>query len=625
MDMTKRPILDPNNKGIVGFDINISTYFFNENKARDQCQKISNKIFDVNYSIDEFQKNDHDSPRYTEELEILKETLTALISERDKIEKELEDSFDAHYDADQNYGDFNQYSHFERESQSLSYATTLVTDASFIDHKPDEFNDSPPTLSIELASHRASIALAFSSTASAVDSDDIVLKIYTEHSLYGECKDYGVSVSGDSADSFSYFTKFCEWVRTDGEEDKVDDDLGYWGSDQTFSDGSSCFSVGACSIRPGSISLHVRCTTLINIKELFCTITFNDDGNSSARVKIINGNPLIEKRETLGFTIVKSDAPLHQLESEIFTTESPFKAIELFRKLNGPSDKHIKAGNILLLADPDSPYEKEISQLISAQKTAQLTLEVVDKEGVNSDFFLNNYATLSNFLSIGSQGVGIAGTAGEVYFSRINNILNQIDQLYKSTYVGNAALGGEAYYLRRGALFSELDTLLKKSFLRQVLNLPQDVKIKSALRLSSKSIVHHWKTSGITDIPGYATHLKKAGKLIGIMKTAGYVGIAFSAINSANEIYHACSIGRENECKRAKFREIGKFTGGMAGGIAGAAKGASLCVAMTLTGPWSSMGCFLGLSIIGAEVGAYFGESTGDILYSVIENQDESK
>ncbi len=36
MDMTKRPILDPNNKGIVGFDIYISTYSFNEAKAQDQ-------------------------------------------------------------------------------------------------------------------------------------------------------------------------------------------------------------------------------------------------------------------------------------------------------------------------------------------------------------------------------------------------------------------------------------------------------------------------------------------------------------------------------------------------------------------------------------------------------------
>ncbi|WP_241618530.1 hypothetical protein [Rosenbergiella epipactidis] len=223
--------------------------------------------------------------------------------------------------------------------------------------------------------------------------------------------------------------------------------------------------------------------------------------------------------------------------------------IELFRKLNGPREKFIKAGNILIIANPESAYDNEIAQLTIAQKIVQEVIETVENEGINSDFFLDNYATLSNFFSIASQGTGIAGTAGEVYFSKINKILNQIDQLYKSTYTGNAALGGEAYYLRRGVLFSELDTLLKSSFLRQTLDLPQDKKIKSALRLSSKSIVHHWKKSGITEIPGYVTHLKNASKVVKLMRNIGYVGIAFSAMNSANEIHRACSVGRTNECK----------------------------------------------------------------------------
>ncbi len=103
------------------------------------------------------------------------------------------------------------------------------------------------------------------------------------------------------------------------------------------------------------------------------------------------------------------------------------------------------------------------------------------------------------------------------------------------------------------------------------------------------------------------------------MRNIGYVGIAFSAMNSANEIHRACSVGRTNECKQVKFRAIGKFTGE----IAGAVKGSSLCIAMGISGPWSTVGCFIGLSIIGAEVGALLGESAGNILYSVTEKTNE--
>lgn len=609
MNITKKPLLNADNQGIIGFEITLSSYFFNHHKANDQLHKIRNKRSDAEYIINEWQKSQSEYTEETDELQILKDTLQELITEEDKITQQIDDYYDTDDGTEQNYGDFNPFDHLYSDRRSLSYATTLVTDASFNTSLPEEFSDPPPYIRVNIESCEASIEFNF--------SDDISVTVFTAHALYGECKSYGIGISSTTAESYYRFNKFCEWVRLDGEVDFVDDDLGYWGTDQTFSDGESLFSLENCTISPGNASLILSRHTEINIKELSCAIHFHQEGDFDARIKIINGNELVEKRETLGFIIVNRDATLKELENEIFTDESPSKAIALFRKLNGQDDSVIKAGNILLLADPEYPCEEELAQLIAAQKTTQRALEAVEIEGIDRDFFLNNYATLSNFSSIASTGIGIAGTVGEVYFNKINNILNQIDQLYKSTYIGNAVLGGEAYYLRRGILFSQLDTLLKHSFLRQVLDLPQDKKIKSALRLSSKSIVHHWKKSGTSAIPGYATHLKNASKLVKIMKTTGYVGIGFSVLNSANEIYHACSLGRASECKQTTFREIGKFTGSMAGGTLGV----SLCLAMTLTGPWNTIGCAVSLSIIGAEAGASYGESVGNILYSITEKK----
>ncbi|WP_241587062.1 hypothetical protein [Rosenbergiella epipactidis] len=605
MSIFKKPLFHKNNQGILGFEITFSGYLFNESKYYDQLKKIRDKRGDLEYIIDEQQGNPSEYLKQ-KDVQILKDSLQKLIAEEKSITKEINDYYHSYDETAESDGDFNPYDHLYSDSRSLSYATTLVTDVSFLTPIPEEFSDPPPYLWFDIESFSASIKINF--------SEDIWVSISTRHVLYGECKFYGISICGGKGESYYDVNKFCEWVRMDGEVDYVDDDLGYWGTDQTICDGKPIFSLDYCNIGPGKVSFRLHSKINFNINQLSCDVHFHDDGNVNALIKVINGNELEERRETLGFIIVNRDATLKELENEIFTDESPSKAIALFRKLNGQDDNVIKAGNILLLTDPEHPCEEELAQLIAAQKTTQRALEAVEIEGIDRGFFLENYATLSNFFSIASTGIGIAGTVGEVYFNKINKILNQIDQLYKSTYIGNAILGGEAYYLRRGILFSQLDTLLKHSFLRQVLDLPQDKKIKSALRLSSKSIVHHWKKSGTRVIPGYATHIENASKLVKIMKTTGYVGIGFSALNSANEIYHACSLGRANECKQTTFREIGKFTGSMAGGTLGM----RICLGF-FPNVFATAGCVITLGTLIGIGGGYLGESISNNIYESFE------
>jgi len=610
MNITKKPIFDGATQGIIGFEITLSDHVPYITKKVDQLSKIANKKFDLEYEIDDLYKNPHTKPEENDELKTLNEQLKKLVSEEERLDKELNYISENPWESDLNYGNSNDCEYLFKSFNSLGYATTLVTDASFINHNPEEYGDYPPYIDISVESFNALIKINFPNTGYSSEEDYFSFVFFTEHLLYGEVKSYGVAVCSNTLQSYSRFYKFCEWVRMDAEEDFVDNDLGYWGAEQIISEIGNSFSLDNCVINPGEINFRLHSDSIINIKELSCKIDFQDDGNYLIYIKIINGNPLIEKRDTLGFIIVDRDATLSEFENEIFTDESSSKAIELFRKLNGPSDRMVKTGNILILADPENHYEEEIAQLLAAQLSIKLSLEEVENQEVNSNFFLKNYATLSHFSSIASQGAGIAGAAGEIYFSKINKLLNQIDLLYKSTYQGNSALGGEAYYLRRGALLSELDQLLKHSFLRKVFDLPQDKKIKSALRLSSKSIVHYWKKSGVSDIPGYSTHIKNASQLLKIMRITGYVGIAFSAVNSANEIYHACSLGRANECKQVTFKEIGKFTGELAGG----AFAMRVCLGF-LPNIFTTAGCIVTLGILSGAGGGYLGESIGNSIY----------
>lgn len=96
---------------------------------------------------------------------------------------------------------------------------------------------------------------------------------------------------------------------------------------------------------------------------------------------------------------------------------------------------------------------------------------------------------------------------------------------------------------------------------REHIGLAQYDDIKKALRLSSSSIVHKWNQTGINDIEGYATYIEKSAKLVKLMKTFNKFGIALSALNGANSIYDACTIGRD--CEKTAYTEIGKFSGGL--------------------------------------------------------------
>lgn len=84
--------------------------------------------------------------------------------------------------------------------------------------------------------------------------------------------------------------------------------------------------------------------------------------------------------------------------------------------------------------------------------------------------------------------------------------------------------------------------------------------------MSSSSIIHKWNQTGVDDIEGYATYIEKSAKLVKLMKTFNKVGIVLSALNGANSIYDACTIGRD--CEKTAYTEIGKFTGGLAAPVA---------------------------------------------------------
>ncbi|MGK4351172.1 PAAR domain-containing protein [Enterobacter sichuanensis] len=325
-----------------------------------------------------------------------------------------------------------------------------------------------------------------------------------------------------------------------------------------------------------------------------------------------------------GFAVLPYGGTTEAWQRLLFTENPPARAKELFATLNGPDERY-KAGSIMLLVDPEKQDDEQIAHMQAAKQRIDTALEPLTHEEAN--FLHKHYATIANFSNIADKGIGLAADPVGKYFENIEKILKEIQETYKNTYMTRGALIGEQFYVRRAQLFTELDRVLKVGFLNKAMKFGEYTKIKNALGLSTSAITHKWNETGVSDIEGYATHIERAAKYTKAMRYAGYVGIAFSAIHSINEINEACSTGREAECTKIKYTEIGSFSGGLAGGLAGGAIGMGICslvlgTATMAAGGAGALACgvILGTSAgyVGGEYSSSGGEAVGEFIYNSV-------
>ncbi|MCU6670214.1 PAAR domain-containing protein [Enterobacteriaceae bacterium H4N4] len=322
-----------------------------------------------------------------------------------------------------------------------------------------------------------------------------------------------------------------------------------------------------------------------------------------------------------GFAVIPYGGTTEAWQRLLFTENPPAGAKELFVTLNGANEKY-KAGSIMLLVDPEKQDNEQIAHMQQAKARIDAALEPLTHKEAN--FLHKHYATIANFTSYADMGIGLAADPVGKYFENIEKILKEIQETYKNTYRTRGALIGEQFYVRRSKLFNELDRVLKVAFLNKAMKFGEYTKIKNALGLSTSSITHKWNETGVSDIEGYATHIERAAKYFKAMKYIGYVGIGFSAVHSTNEINEACSIGREAECTKKKYIEIGSFSGGVGGGILTGSLAVPLCIAIGIgTAGTGGLVCTIiaggTLGYAGGEAGSWGGEKVGNSLYNVIQ------
>ncbi|MCX8967384.1 hypothetical protein EHW66_21185 [Erwinia psidii] len=325
-----------------------------------------------------------------------------------------------------------------------------------------------------------------------------------------------------------------------------------------------------------------------------------------------------------GYCVVERPGTLDYQARELFRDiRSP--ATSLFMKLNADTP-YLKPGQILIVADPDTPAPLTAHMLTTLRQSKNATnAALIGVDADDAGFMQRHYGTIAALIGIGDKVFSIAGDAGEKYFNSIEQTLKKIEASYQNQFRTQGTLISQQFYVERNQLLNQLKSLVNKPLLkslsRYTVKFRQYENMKKALNLSSKSIVHEWSTVGMSGIPGYSYYVGNAARAARFLKAGGYIGIGFSFAGATNDVVNACTTGREDECGKIAVHKYSKFALGTAGGIAGGAYGGALMVGACAAIGIATVGVGgVACATVGSITGGYIGSTGAEaIVNKVIE------
>jgi len=322
-----------------------------------------------------------------------------------------------------------------------------------------------------------------------------------------------------------------------------------------------------------------------------------------------------------GFYVVPKSMTREALETTLFPTPNP-AVMSKFRALN-PNLGEVKAGALIVLSDPNNTsctYPE--AQLMQAAQHVRESLDPLTPD--EAEFLLRHGAEIASFSGHTSTWLGVSAVVMERHLTGLRDTLQAIERLHQENYRQHGHLKSPQFFADRQRLMSKLDAhLLNSTRLRGQTSLGDHPKLKAALGISSRSLVHHWDKAGAPgQIPGYATHVEATSRAAKYMKAGGYIGIGIGGVSSLVAIQEVCRGDTGAACEKIRFTEGGKFSGSTAGGFIGGeiAKyaGGPICLALGATGIGGIV-CVAAVVGTGAWVGttvsSVMGERAGEILY----------
>ncbi|MFQ6574649.1 hypothetical protein [Pseudomonas sp. UM16] len=277
------------------------------------------------------------------------------------------------------------------------------------------------------------------------------------------------------------------------------------------------------------------------------------------------------------------------------------------------------AGELVIIGDPSTPASTSQEAYLMG-KANEIHLSLLSNQVDGDDFLLDNFDLLQGVLSNGALGAGVISDAWSRHMAEIKKSLEAIEKLHQQYLRTGSITARDKFYTERAILFARLEGQLD-NVASYGAGLQKQGSVKRMLGISTKSYLN----SG--EIRGYAEKISGVARAAKYIKKGVYIGTALDVAATALEIKKACSLGREDQCTRAKYVEGatlvlglgGSTVGGIAGGHA-ATVGCSVVLGLT-TGPGVLVCAVVGGVVggaVGGAIGGKYGGKMGEILYGKI-------
>ncbi|MED7670635.1 hypothetical protein GXB78_25855 [Pseudomonas moraviensis subsp. stanleyae] len=327
-----------------------------------------------------------------------------------------------------------------------------------------------------------------------------------------------------------------------------------------------------------------------------------------------------------GFYIVQQVMPRSALEAALF--DKPDGAtLEKFTRLNPHVTGYAKPGQLIVLSDPNNPQcTREEALLMEAAQKVDAALNPMSDE--EASFMVQYRSQIESALSQGSTSIGVGESIFAKNLEDVKTSLTEIETLHQKSFQRDGHLRSSEFFAERARLFAKLDRQLN-GLTRKGIGFPDHPSLKSALGISSKSLVHHWSLAGAPgQIPGYATHAEGVARAAKVVKYGGWIGTAVGGGASYMKVQEVCAAGDADACEKIKYTEGGSFIGGVAGGAAAGAfltgsTAGIICVGLGVpTGGMATLACGVIVVAAGSYAGGALGGATsewaGEKIYEAV-------
>ncbi len=341
----------------------------------------------------------------------------------------------------------------------------------------------------------------------------------------------------------------------------------------------------------------------------------------------------------LGFYWNDEARQQEDIYTEIYGEEMNFALRSIFEGNNAHLGALVLPGEIVIVSNmPKSTADRE--RLNTLREEARLASEGIQQLTVEEATtvkrhieILENPSALEGAVATQGAALGVLSAAAGRRLGDLKSVLTEINSGYldELSRNGGTARFSQDFYARRSGLFKRLDNAADRLTMSR-LSIPQYRGIKNTLGLSTKSILHN--ASSILEqgeVPQLGRRIQTVSSWMKGASRLGWAGIAIDVGLRTNKVVDACTLGNENECKSASFKQVGGVLGSAGGGAvtgAVAAKGAVLVVGslalifgVTIGAPVIAVVALAGAGVgayVGGSIGGAAGESFGEVIYERI-------